>query len=60
MEQKEELYVLIKLLQLMLPEFRSLAECGRLCYAAHYPYPPQASKPAKTIFREGSTQLQIC
>lgn len=50
MEQKKKFYLVIKLLQLLLPEFRSLAERGRLWCIAHLP--PQASKPAKMIFRK--------
>lgn len=50
MEQKEQFDLVIKLLQLLLPEFRSLEECGRLWCVAHLP--PQASKPAKMIFRK--------
>lgn len=40
-EQKEQLYLVMKLPQLTLPEFRSLAEYDRLCYAAHLPPPPR-------------------
>lgn len=50
MEQKEKFYLMIKLLQLLLPEFRSLAECGSLWCVSHLP--PQASKLAKMIFRK--------